>query len=156
IALNMAAMQTARIAGPSLGGVLIAAAGVRAAYTLDALSFAAGLAALLAVPYMPPADGAGRAGWRAMVEGLRYVGGTPLVLSGMAIALDAMIFGFPGGLMPVLAADFFHVGPVGLGLLMASRACGAMLGALSSGWVRRVRYQGRVVIGAVTVWGLAI
>jgi MFS family permease len=156
IALNMASMQTARAAGPALGGAIIAWAGVAAAYALDTFSFAAGLAALVAISAMPPAEGVSRPSWQALAEGVRYVVKSPVLLSGFAVDLNAMVFGFPGGLMPVLALDFFHVGPIGLGLMMAFRSGGAMLGALFSGWCRRVRYQGRVVIAAVAVWGAAI
>jgi predicted MFS family arabinose efflux permease len=56
----------------------------------------------------------------------------------------------------VLALNVFKVGPQGLGLLYAAPAAGGLLGALSAGWVSRVRHQGKAVIWAVTLWGLAI
>jgi MFS family permease len=72
------------------------------------------------------------------------------------VDLVAMVFGMPRALFPVLAEDFFGVGPAGLGLLYAAPAAGALVGAVLTGWVRHVRHQGRAVLWAVVVWGLAI
>ena len=67
-----------------------------------------------------------------------------------------MIFGMPRALFPALADQAFQVGPAGLGLLYAAPGAGALVGALLTGWVRHVRHQGRAVLWAVTIWGLAI
>jgi MFS family permease len=72
------------------------------------------------------------------------------------VDLNAMIFGMPTALFPVLALDVFRVGPAGLGLLVAAPAAGALIGALLTGWVGRVRRTGRAVLWAVAGWGLAI
>jgi MFS family permease len=57
---------------------------------------------------------------------------------------------------PVLALTVFNVGARGLGLLYAAPAAGALIGAITTGWVGRVRRQGRAVIVAVALWGAAI
>jgi predicted MFS family arabinose efflux permease len=67
-----------------------------------------------------------------------------------------MVFGMPRALFPVLADRAFHVGPAGLGLLYAAPGAGALIGALLTGWVRHIRHQGRAVLWAVAIWGLAI
>ena len=72
------------------------------------------------------------------------------------IDLDAMIFGMPTSLFPVLALDVFRTGPAGFGLLAAAPAVGAFLGALLSGWVSSVARTGRAIVAAVVGWGLAI
>jgi hypothetical protein len=77
------------------------------------------------------------------------------LLSAFAIDLNAMVLGSPVALFPVLALDVFHAGPRGLGLLSSAPAVGAVIGLLSSGWVHRVRYQGRIVFAAVGIFGLA-
>jgi MFS family permease len=79
-----------------------------------------------------------------------------VILSTFVIDLDAMIFGMPTSLFPVLALDVFHAGPTGFGLLGAAPAVGALLGALLSGWVSSVRRVGQAVIVAVAIWGVAI
>ena len=50
----------------------------------------------------------------------------------------------------------FHAGAQGYGLLAAAPAAGALVGALLTGWVSRVRFQGRAVYIAVALWGIAI
>jgi MFS family permease len=62
----------------------------------------------------------------------------------------------PRALFPALAAETFHLGARGAGLLYAAPSAGALIGALGSGWVRFVSARGKAVIIAVAVWGLAI
>ncbi|MDE3074491.1 MAG: MFS transporter [Chloroflexota bacterium] len=156
IALNQAGVKAAQVTGPGLGGVLIASLGLGAAFGLDAVSFIAGLAALASIPALAPLGEAARPGWTTIREGLQYVVRAPAVLSAFAVDLDAMIFGLPVALFPILALQQFHAGPTGLGLLVSAPAAGAVLGVATSGWLRGVRFPGRVVIGMVALWGLAI
>jgi hypothetical protein len=156
ISINQVGFQTAAVSGPAIGGVVIATLGLPAAYLLDALSFGAALAGLLLIRPIPPLGEAMRPGFAAVVEGFRFVRKVPVILSTFVIDLDAMIFGMPVALFPILALDVFHAGPAGVGLLTAAPAAGALVGALLTGWVNRVRYRGRAVIGSVLVWGLAI
>jgi MFS family permease len=79
-----------------------------------------------------------------------------VLVSTFLIDLNAMIFGMPRALFPVLALTVFEVGPTGLGLLYAAPSVGALVGALTAGWVGRVRRQGLAIIWAVVVWGVAI
>ncbi|MDA8203415.1 MAG: MFS transporter [Chloroflexi bacterium] len=156
IALNQAGGQTAGIVGPAVGGLLIATVGPAGAYLVDAVSYAASIAALLAIAPIPPLAGAVRPGMAAVVEGLRFAHSRPPIMGTFIVDLDAMIFGMPQALFPILALTVFHAGAEGYGLLAAAPAVGALLGALATGWVSRVRMQGRAVYGAVVLWGLAI
>ena len=65
------------------------------------------------------------------------------------IDVNAMVFGMPRALFPALAATVFGGGATTVGLLYAAPGVGALLGALTSGWVGRVRRQGLAVICAV-------
>ncbi|MCA1726443.1 MAG: MFS transporter, partial [Actinobacteria bacterium] len=85
-----------------------------------------------------------------------FLKGRRVLQSTFWIDLIAMVFGMPRALFPVLALEVFRVGPTGTGLLFAAPAAGALIGAAASGWVKRVKHQGRAVIWAVAVWGLAI
>ncbi|HUZ76252.1 MAG TPA: MFS transporter [Chloroflexota bacterium] len=156
ITLNQVGTKTASVLGPSVGGLLIASTGLSLAFGLDAASFLAGIAALLAIAGLPPLGEVAKPGWSAILEGLSYVKRTPAVLAAFCVDLDAMIFGLPVALFPILALNVFHAGATGLGLLTSAPAAGAVIGGLSSGWLRRVRHPGRVVLGAVGVWGVAI
>ncbi|MEI8334814.1 MAG: MFS transporter, partial [Chloroflexota bacterium] len=88
--------------------------------------------------------------------GLHFVRRARVVLSTFVIDLNAMVFGMPSALFPALALDVFRTGPVGVGLLTAAPAAGALVGAVLSGWTTHVRRPGRAVVVAVAGWGLAI
>jgi MFS family permease len=156
IALGQLNFQIASVIGPAIAGVLIATVGLAGAYGLDVLSFAASFVGLLAIAPLPPHATAARPGLAAVREGLRFALRRRVILSTFVIDLDAMIFGMPTSLFPVLALDVFHAGPTGLGLLGAAPAVGALFGALLSGWVSSVRRVGQAVIVAVAIWGVAI
>jgi MFS family permease len=157
IALNQVLFQVNDVAGPAIGGLIIAQFGLAWAYTIDAVTFLAAIAALLLMRPMPPGrQGARPPILRSVREGFRYLKGRRVLLSTFLVDLNAMIFGMPRALFPVLAREAFRIGPAGLGLLYAAPAAGALVGALLTGWVRHVRRQGRAVLWAVAVWGVAI
>jgi MFS family permease len=156
IALGQLNFQIASVVGPAIGGVLIATIGIAGAYAVDVVTFTASIVAALAIAPIPPLGNVTRPGLGAIREGLAFAGKRRVILSTFVIDLDAMIFGMPQSLFPVLALDVFKVGPTGFGLLEAAPAVGALLGALLSGWVVRVRRLGWSVVVAVAIWGLAI
>lgn len=156
IALGQLNFQIASVAGPAIAGLLIATIGLAGAYAVDVISFAASLVGLFAISPIAPLAGAARPGLAAIREGLRFALSRRVILSSFVIDLNAMIFGMPTALFPVLALDVFRTGPEGLGLMAAAPAVGALLGALLSGWVSSVRMVGRSVIVAVAIWGIAI
>jgi Transmembrane secretion effector len=156
LVLQQVNIQACSVVGPAVGGLLIAALGVPAAYLFDALTFLAAIGAAIAIAPLPQLGRAVRPGWAAVAEGLHFVRRMPLILSTFVIDLVAMIFGLPVALFPMLALQTFHGGPETLGLLTAAPAVGALIGSLTTGWVGAVRFQGRAVIAAVTVWGAAI
>jgi len=156
IVLQQVNIQACSVVGPAIGGLLIAAVGVAAAYLFDAVTFVAAIGAAFAIAPLPLLGRAVRPGWTAVAEGLRFVRRMPLILSTFVIDLAAMIFGLPVALFPMLALQTFHGGAATLGLLTAAPAAGALIGSLTTGWVGGVRFQGRAVLAAVFVWGAAI
>ncbi|WP_300609020.1 MFS transporter [Trebonia sp.] len=168
-AMFQALFQTGAIVGPAVAGLLLAGAGVRVVYWLDVATFLVALMAVFVIAPQPPplaVAGAGaaagaavapaRPGWRSTVEGLRFIRRSQQVQGAYLIDLNAMVFGLPRALFPALAATVFGGGATTVGLLYAAPGCGALLGALSSGWVVRIRRQGLAVVVAVVIWGLAI
>lgn len=155
-ALRQVIFQITQIVGPAIGGLAIVAIGVKGVYLVDALSFVAGLVALRWVPSRPPATDGEQSTLDAIKQGLRFAFNTPVILSIFAIDLVAMIFGMPRAVFPALAQDTFHMGAAGLGLLYAAPSVGALIGALTSGWVGNVNRRGLAVIFSVVVWGAAI
>ena len=156
IALNHLLFTMASIVGPAVGGLLIAWVGLSGAYLVDTLSFAATLVALSMMAPLPPLASATRPGLEAIREGLRFARDRRPILGSFVIDLNAMIFGMPTSLFPVLALEVFRTGPEGFGLLSAAPAAGAFLGAVTSGWVSRVERIGKGILLAVLAWGAAI
>ena len=157
IVLNQVLFQFSDVVGPAIGGLILARFGLAWAYGVDVLTFLAALLTLAAMRPMPAsrADDEPR-GPAALQEGFAYLKGRRVIQSTFWVDLNAMIFGMPRALFPILAAETFHVGPTGLGLLYSAPAAGALVGALSTGWVTHVRHQGRAVLWAVAIWGAAI
>lgn len=158
IALNQVMWNTASIVGPALGGLVIAQLGLAWAYGIDVVTYGATiLAASLMRPMPPQGEGEERAsGMRAIREGYAYLRGRRVLQSTFAIDLIAMIFGMPRVLFPVLAVTQFGGAPELAGLMFSALAAGALAGALTAGWVGRIRHQGQAVIWSVAVWGVGI
>lgn len=158
IALGQVMFNATMIAGPAVGGVIVGRLGLSWAYGVDVVTYGATIVAAMLIRPMPPTpEGAGhRAGFRAIGEGFAYLRGRRVLQSTFVIDLVAMIFGMPRALFPILAEDRFRQGAEVVGALFSALAAGALLGALTAGWVTRVRHQGRAVIIAVAVWGAGI
>ena len=153
---NQIAIQVATVIGPAIGGLLLGRAGLGWTYGLDALSFLAMVIATMFMPDLPPAPGAARPGIGAIAEGFRYLKGRQVIQGVYALDLDAMIFGMPRALFPALCESRFGGSTAALGLLYAAPGGGALLGALTTGWVSDVVRRGRAVVVAVIAWGAAI
>lgn len=156
IALGQLTFNGGSVLGPIAAGLLIGSVGVAGAYAADVVTFAGSLLMILRIRPIPPLGGSGQAGLEAIREGLRFVRDRRLILSTFAIDLNAMVFGMPTALFPVLALDVFHTGPVGLGLLTAAPAAGAFAAIVFSGGIGRIRRIGRGIVLAVAAWGAAI
>ncbi len=155
-ALNSLVYSMAAIIGPMVGGVVLAASGFAAAYALDALLFGAGLYAALRLPPLPPLGEVSRPGARAVVEGLRHILASPVLLMSFVVDIIAMVLALPRALFPELADVRFGGSEIALGWLNSAMAMGSVAGALFSGWVGRVRRQGIALVAVIAVWGLAV
>ncbi|HTU86307.1 MAG TPA: MFS transporter [Solirubrobacteraceae bacterium] len=157
LALNYGLSTLTMVVGPALGGILIAALGLPWAYAVDALSCAAMVLAMIALTPQPPVRVGRHEPLRTSIaDGLRYVRGNQALLGSFAIDLVAMIFGMPRALFAVLSVSVYHTGAAGAGALYSAVAAGATVSALTTGWLRHVSRLGRVVVFAVTAWGVAI
>jgi MFS family permease len=158
LSLNFGLYQVASIVGPAVGGLLIAAFGVGAAYAIDTAGFviAFGLTAMLRP--LPPAPSATEHPpvLRSIAEGLGFVRRSRALLGSFAIDLAAMTFGMPRALFAVLALTVFDAGAAGTGALYASVSAGATIAALTTGWLEHARRLGRITVAAVIIWGAAI
>ena len=154
MALEWLRSDVGMIAGPALGGVLIAAFGVPVTYGIDVVTFLVSLGFLSLMRASPPPPGADAPSLRSIAEGLRYARGRPELLGTYLVDINAMFFGMPQAVFPALAAGYG--GAEVLGLMFAAPAVGSLLVALFSGWTKRVHRHGRAVALAACGWGLAI
>jgi MFS family permease len=158
IGLNSILFQTASAVGPALAGLALATRGVASVYALNALSFVAVIGALLLMRDLPPTRPLERDAISvgALVEGLRFVFGRPLIRSTMLLDGLATFFCSATALLPLFAQDVLHVGPQGYGWLYAAPSIGAVLSsAVMVRLVGGISRRGPVLIGAVTAYGVA-
>jgi len=155
-AISQVTMQVGVVVGPALSGLLLGI-GLPLVYSLDALSFVVALIAAMMMAAIPPAEGSGRLSpWQSTREGLRYLKSRQALQGVYIIDINAMVFGMPRALFPAMAESVFGGGTIALGFLYAAPGVGALIGALTTGWVANLRRQGRAVIVAVCIWGAAI
>ena len=158
--LNMTIFQAGAIAGPLAAGTLIPVIGFEWLYLIDTLTLFATLSAVVRLPSLP-VEGAlkGTPGLRAVIDGLVYLRGHPVLMMSFVVDLIAMVFGMPRALFPEIAHLGFG-GPTGGGLafalLFAAIPVGAVIGGVFSGWVSRVDRQGLAVIVCILIWGAAM
>lgn len=149
IGLISSVFHGARIVGPAMAGLIIAAWGTGICFLVNGLSFGALLAALASMRMLPDVSkGQGDTGlsWRHTLAGFAVVRRTPGVLPLMMLTLVMGVFGWPYVvLMPAIAKDNFGVGADGFGVLMSASGIGSVIGALGLASARRVR-DGRLVL----------
>ena len=147
IALNMTGMNTARVVGPALGGVLIVGDDVRLAYCVGIAIYAAAFLCLLKIAPARPPDSARRSSlWSNLVAGFSYLIGNRLVALLLLFGLLPMFLAMPfQQLLPAFAEKVWPVGSTGLGLLSAMAGLGGVAGSLFVAWRgdagRRLRLQ---------------
>ncbi|MES2228203.1 MAG: MFS transporter [Pseudomonadota bacterium] len=154
LAFSSMGSQGAIVLGPALGG-FIYVAGAPAVYAVCAALFALSGALVAGVRYTRSPDTARRMSLDTLLAGVRFVRREPVVLGAISLDLFAVLLGGATALLPIFAKDILHTGPWGLGLLRAAPAAGAFaLSLLLTRWPI-TRHAGRVLLGAVAVYGLA-
>jgi len=158
ISLNAIMFQIASIAGPSAGGIVIATLGVAWVYALNAVTFAAVIAALLMMRNIPPRDAAHvpEVSLRAVGEGLRFVFAAPIIRSTMLLDFFATFFSSATALLPIFAQDILRVGARGYGWLYAAPSVGAVfMGLIMVRSIEHIERRGVVLLWSVVAYGAA-
>ena len=138
VALNSVVMNGARIVGPAVAGLLIAAFGVALAFLLNGVSFVAVLVALVAIRTEGRPD-VGRLGIReGVLSALNYAAGTPPVAFtlGLMVVVSLLVLNF-NVIVPLVARNVLNQDAHGFGLLMSSLGAGAVAGAFGVALFRR-------------------
>lgn len=158
IALNSSMVNASRVIGPSIGGILIAAAGEAWCYLLDGVSYVAVIASLLAMRVVPRERTAVTAALLdEMRDGFRYVTRFSPVRSALLLLALVSTMGMPYSvLMPAVARETLHGGSHTLGFLMTAGGVGALAGAFYLAARRTVVGLGRVIAIAACTFGGAL
>ena len=142
------------IAGPALGGALIASTGLAATYIFDVLTYVFSFFAIQTIRTVLPPESNEGPSLRSVLEGFHYARSRQELIGTYVVDFVAMVFGMPLALFPALSQTLG--GPRALGLLYAAPAMGALVASLTSRWTPRVHRHGLAVMLAATAWGLAI
>lgn len=142
------------ISGSALGGFIIAAAGVEAAYGAFVCLSSGSLVMLAFLRYKHMRGEKSAVSIEAIKEGVRFVRRQQVLLGSMSLDMFAVIFGGATALLPVYANDILDVGPSGLGILTASLEAGAFLMSFVLLMRPQVQRTGRALIFAVVAFGI--
>jgi MFS family permease len=163
VALNNAGMNFCRVAGPAIAGSLLAvpAIDVGGVFVVMTAMYALVIGSLLGLPARSvgsPELKPGRAGgWEQLVEGIRYVRSSPVLVALLGLALVTLFFGMPHQqLMPLFSERVFAVGAFGLGILMAASGVGALLGSLAVAALSTFPRQALLQLGFGVGFGLTL
>jgi len=158
IALNSSMVNGSRIIGPSIGGLVIGAVGEGWCFALDALSYVAVIASLLAMRLAPRSRPRRDTRLREeLAAGFHYVTRFVPVRSALVLLSLVSVAGMPYTvLMPAISTNVLHGGPHTLGFLMTASGAGALVGALYLASRRSVLGLGRAMAVASTTFGVAL
>ncbi len=156
VALNSMQFNAARIIGPALAGLSIAAIGVTGSFYANAISFIfviGGLALMRTDRFFSVEPAPRTSVLNSLAEGCRYVLKTPTVLLITALVGILGIFAFNMNvLVPLFARNVLHSGAGGYGLLMAAMGAGSLLAALTAAFLQRTRWD--LLLGGAVVFCL--
>jgi MFS family permease len=158
IALNSMLVNTARVVGPAIAGILLSVTSEAVCFALNALSFVAVIVAILRMHWPADIRPATTTGWWASwIEGVRYVHGLKPVRALLAlVAALAWTISPYTSLMPVYAKDIFGGGPHTLGYLLSAAGIGALLSTAYLASRATVRGLGRLIMFAAATSGAAL
>ncbi|MBN1637163.1 MAG: MFS transporter [Deltaproteobacteria bacterium] len=162
IALNGAGLNACRVIGPPLAGWLISKPwlDIGGVYVIMAVMSSFVVIGLIRIPDRGVhAQAKDTTGARAVIDGIFYVRGNPILLVLLILSIAPIVLGLPfQALMPVFAKKVFEVGPRGLGLLMMANGIGALIGSLAVASIRQLKRPGiaQLVLGVLFGLTLAI
>lgn len=157
LALNSMVLNTTRLVGPALGGVMIATVGIAAAFWLNAASFLAVIAMLLLMRIPLRTNFVKDSPLESMKEGLRFVAQHRAIASLLILALIPVTLALPyQAMLPVFAEQVLDIGAVGFGLLTSASGLGALMGGLGVATWGDARGRGRVMAIGIMVMGIAL
>jgi MFS family permease len=154
-ALSSLGVQVGLLAGPAVGGLLLASVGVGWCFVVDVAGLVVATALFAALRSYPVTDRSNPPSLRGIGEGLTYALRRRDLLGTYVVDIVAMFMAMPTVLFPALAEDVFDK-PGLLGLLYSVGTVGSLLATATSGWTGRVHHHGRAIVIAAMGWGTAV
>lgn len=157
VAWGSSLFEIGSVAGPAIGGLLLARYGFSFVYTLDAIAGMLFIATLVPIHVRQEEKPVGPDHpMHALFSGLRFVWKTKVILATITLDLFAVLLGGATALLPMFADDILGVGAEGLGWLRAAPPIGAVTMALALAHLPPMRRAGITLLGAVAGFGLAM
>ena len=154
-ALSSLGIQVGLLAGPAVGGLLLAYVGIGWCFLVDVVALLVATALFAALRPYPVTDRSNPPSLKGIAEGLTYALRRRDLLGTYVVDIVAMFMAMPTVLFPALAEDVFDK-PGLLGLLYSAGTVGSLLATATSGWTGRVHHHGRAVVIAAMGWGAAV
>jgi MFS family permease len=150
--------NASRVIGPSLSGLLLAQVGIAAVFWLGAALYVLSLAAAFKVRVRSRGAQTRHPPFLSSIrQGLAWVRGEPRMIGILMITVYFNVFGWPfTSMIPVFGTDYLHLGPQGVGLVASCEGLGGLIGALLIGWFARPEWYGRIYVGAVAAYLVAV
>lgn len=156
VSLNTLARQAAVIVGPAIAGFLIALYGVQSIYFFNSVALVAMILTIIPLNIRPHhAEARASFSVHSFVEGVRFVKNSKIIFSTTLLDFFATFFGSATSLLPIFALDILAVDARGLGILYAATSAGAILAGLALSGLKHIEHQGRIILVAVSVYGIA-
>jgi MFS family permease len=157
IALNSIQFNLARVFGPLLAGVTLAAFGTAICFALNGLSFLVVIVAIMSLTIQHTRPAEQKSILYELNVGLTYVRGEPAIIALTVLASLTTFLGLPLlTFLPIFARDIYH-GDVGrYSQMMAFSGAGAVCGALVVAWLGRFKHMGLTLLIVQFAFGLFI
>lgn len=157
VALNSALFNAARIIGPAIAGLLLAALGAAWCFGLNAVSYIAVIVGLSMMRITPLVGQVTGSAVQRLREGLGYIRESPDIMRPIILVGMMSMFGMNFNVwLPLLAKNDFHAGASAFGLLFSSMGAGSLAGALSVAFIGRGPNRGRMLAGAALMGGFEL
>ena len=157
--LNSIASKVGGILGPAISGLVIAYLGLEWAYWINAISYLAVIAALVAMREIKTEVENRSLDLRGMLgdmrAGIEFIKNSPIIISAMFLDFFGSFFSSANTLLPFVARDILHVGPVQYGWLSASPSIGTLFIGLYLSQKSKLNRQGMLMSISVLMFGLA-
>jgi MFS family permease len=155
VAWSTGSFQLSSVAGPAVGGAVIALTHHAApVYATNALAMIACLTLVSLVRYHRTATSREPMTLASLAVGFRFVFATRVILGIITLDMFAVLLGGATALLPVYAKDILHVGPSGLGWLQAALPIGSLISALTLAHRPPMQKAGRALLWAVAGFGM--